>query len=176
MTLKQSLALCKRRRPMVDPISAFLEQLRTYEQECISWGHLSVSDVTQDTAEKKASDNSVTKASAKVASVGPAKPSLGVGDKRKTADSGNNGDGDKKKRIVGPIGPPRGPAKPTVAAATIGPATGQPTSVSGSTDVLGKGDSAKSKKKDGQQEAKKQVIGPTRPPRKVICPMKPPTS
>lgn len=169
MTLKQSLALCKRRRPMVDPISAFLEQLRRYEQECISWGHLSVSD-------EKASDNSVTKASAKVASVGPAKPSLGVGDKRKTADSGNNGDGDKKKRIVGPIGPPRGPAKPTVAAATIGPAMGQPTSVSGSTDVVGKGDSAKSKKKDGQQEAKKQVIGPTRPPRKVICPMKPPTS
>ncbi len=38
MSLEESLTLMKRRRPCVDPIPAFLEQLKRYEEECKSLG------------------------------------------------------------------------------------------------------------------------------------------
>eukprot|EP00978_Attheya_sp_CCMP212_P039263 scaffold202677_cov51-Attheya_sp.AAC.2 len=34
MTMDESLDLCRSRRPVVDPIPAFLEQLRQYEEKC----------------------------------------------------------------------------------------------------------------------------------------------
>lgn len=102
MTMKQSLKLCQRRRPMVDPIPAFLDQLRAYEKECRAGGHLTAVD---DTLEN---DDEVNAAG-----------------KRKTEN--NSGGDEKKRRVVGPaIGPSMAPARGPVVSASIGPAKGPP--------------------------------------------------
>ena len=95
MTLDKSLKLCQRRRPVADPIPAFIEQLKAYEKECRSWGHL--------TSVEKASGDDI------IGSVNG-----NSGEKRKAEDS--SGDDGRKKRAVGPsigpIGPVRPPTKP----------------------------------------------------------------
>ena len=102
MTMKQSLKLCQRRRPMVDPIPAFLDQLRAYEKECRAGGHLTAVDDTQE------NDDEVNAAG-----------------KRKTEN--NSGGDEKKRRVVGPaIGPSMAPARGPVVSASIGPAKGPP--------------------------------------------------
>lgn len=102
MTLDKSLKLCQRRRPVADPIPAFIEQLKAYEKECQSWGHLT--SVADDDSDKKASGNNDIIYSAIDNS----------GEKRKAEDS--SGDDGRKKRAVGPsigpIGPVRPPTKP----------------------------------------------------------------
>ena len=44
MTYQQSLHLCHRRRPVVDPIPAFRDQLKEYELKCRAWGYLTSAD------------------------------------------------------------------------------------------------------------------------------------
>lgn len=112
MTLDKSLKLCQRRRPVADPIPAFIEQLKAYEKECQSWGHLT--SVADDDSDKKASGNNDIIYSAIDNS----------GEKRKAEDS--SGDDGRKKRAVGPsigpIGPVRPPTKPKGASDEKGPA------------------------------------------------------
>ena len=107
MTLDKSLKLCQRRRPVADPISAFIEQLKSYEKECRSWGHLT--SVADDDSVEKASGNGDI---------------IYSGEKRKAEDS--SGDDGRKKRAVGPsigpIGPVRPPTKPKGASDEKGPA------------------------------------------------------
>lgn len=102
MTLDKSLKLCQRRRPVADPIPAFIEQLKAYEKECQSWGHLT--SVADDGSDKKPSGNGDTIYS----------DIDNSGEKRKAEDS--SGDDGRKKRAVGPsigpIGPVRPPTKP----------------------------------------------------------------
>ena len=108
MTMKQSLKLCQRRRPMVDPIPAFLDQLRAYEKECRAGGHLTAVDDAQETDDevKKDSENNAA-------------------GKRKTEN--NCGGDEKKRRVVGPaIGPSMAPDRGPVMSASIGPAKGPP--------------------------------------------------
>ena len=111
MTLDKSLKLCQRRRPVADPIPAFIEQLKAYEKECQSWGHLT--SVADDDSDKKASGNNDIIYSAIDNS----------GEKRKAEDS--SGDDGRKKRAVGPsigpIGPVRPPTKPKGASDEKGP-------------------------------------------------------
>ena len=163
MTMKQSLHLCKRRRPVVDPIPAFVEQLKIYERECRTWGHLTSEDNVTFGAQKGVSEK-VEGDSSNVAGVG-------VGEKRKANNDDGSGDG-KKKRAVGPaigpsigpsIGPMKpqkvGPTKPTTAA--IGPAP----SKDSKQNVGGKGSDNESKGiAEKRGEGKKKVIGPMKPP------------
>ncbi len=114
MTLTQSLKLCQRRRPMVDPIPAFLHQLATYERECRTLGYLTAVDdvlIPNDIGESVA------------------EAYVGKGGQKRKAESSGSDDGMKKNVIAGPAtGPPatstllKGPGK----SAVIGPARGPP--------------------------------------------------
>jgi hypothetical protein len=113
MTMKQALKLCQRRRPMVDPIPAFLDQLRAYEKECRAGGHLTAVDDTQENDDKVKKDSEDYGCKDDVAG------------KRKTEN--NSGGSEKKRRVIGPaIGPSMAPARGTVMSASIGPAKGPP--------------------------------------------------
>ncbi len=113
MTMKQSLTLCKRRRPVVDPIPAFLDQLVAYEKECRTGGHLTANDTPED-------NDQVMEVS-----VGNGICEKNGAQKRKTEDD-SGGDG-KKRRAVGPvIGPSMAPARGPVISASIGLARGPP--------------------------------------------------
>ena len=121
MTLNQSLKLCQRRRSVVDPNCAFMSQLQTYEKECREWGHLTSVDRTPDSTNATDQDIGTAKSiSAEVVSGGNS------ADAEKRKAQGGVGEG-KKRRTVGPRGPPRGPARGIV----LGPAT-RPVSGGGS--------------------------------------------
>lgn len=109
LTLKQSLELCRRRRPIVDPIPAFLDQLTTYERECRALGYLTAVDA----GEKEVGDS------------GKDTPCVGFsrGDKRKADDKRSESDQSKKKKAIGPmIDPSTAPNRGPVRSAAIGPA------------------------------------------------------
>ena len=153
MTMKQSLTLCQRRRPIADPIPAFVEQLKAYEKECRQFGHLT------------AVDNDSSKPSA-----GPSSGSISGG-KRKVESESSSSDGKSaKKRAVGPsIGP-------SISIPSKGASTG-PTLKHESTEKKGNeskhNDKGVKDKASSAADKKKKVIGPERPPVKAICPMKP---
>lgn len=44
LTLQEGIDLCKRRRPEVEPIPAFVGQLKIYESRCIEMGMIRVTD------------------------------------------------------------------------------------------------------------------------------------
>lgn len=121
MTLTQSLKLCQRRRPVVDPIPAFLDQLATYERECRTLGYLTAVD---DTGRNNETGDNIAKvhANGKDVAIGGQKRKVEVGD----------GDHRKKNKVI--LGPVIGPSAPTtppitcpVRSAVIGPARGPPT-------------------------------------------------
>ena len=157
MTMKQSLALCQRRRPVADPIPAFVEQLKAYEKECRQFGHLT------------AVDNDSSKPS-----VGPS--SDGSGGKRKAESSScSSNDGKSgKKRDVGPsIEPSIGPSIPTKGA-SVGPSLKHESTEKKGIDSKHAHDEGVKDKASSAADKKKKVIGPELPPAKAICPMKPP--
>jgi hypothetical protein len=106
MTLQQSLQLCQRRREMVDPIPAFIDQLKEYEKECRSWGYLTAVDQVKESYGNDQAPETI----------GPSCNNA-AGEKRKNGDceSGKakvTKETGKKSRLVGPsIGPMRLPAK-----------------------------------------------------------------
>ncbi|KAL7531906.1 hypothetical protein ACHAXR_004301 [Thalassiosira sp. AJA248-18] len=179
MTLNQSLKLCQRRRPIADPIPSFLDQLRTYEKECRSWGHLTAMDETQGDERANGKDIEARKKVDEKDGGAGDKKSPSVGGKRK---SDGAGDGEKKKRIAGPmVGPPRGPVK----SVSIGPAMGPPTSTSSEKIKSDRSNAGGGKPKgvdgkrllDRRKEDEKSAVGPTnRPSSKAIGPMKPPSA
>jgi len=98
---------------MVDPIPAFLDQLRAYEKECRTQGHLTVVDDTNENYDEVKKD-----------SKGDMSCRDNGAGKRKTEN--NSGGDEKKRRVVGPaIGPSMAPARGPVTA-SIGPARGPP--------------------------------------------------
>jgi hypothetical protein len=113
MTMKQSIKLCQRRRPVVDPIPAFLDQLIAYEKECRKGGHLTANDTSEnnDKVKKVSEGNGIFENNG--------------AQKRTTED---NIGGDKKKRKVAgqAIGPSMAPARGPIISASIGPARGPP--------------------------------------------------
>jgi len=118
MTLAQSLKLCQRRRPIVDPIPAFMDQLSKYEKECRTMGYLTAVDAKLDNndADKKvveAQDNESDNIC-----------DITAGEKRKASSSSDSG---KKQKAIGPmIGPSSctTPIKGPGRSAVIGPARG----------------------------------------------------
>jgi hypothetical protein len=126
MTYKQALHLCKQRRSTVDPIPAFCEQLKRYEQECRDLGYLTATDTHNDNDNTNSLGSSDRKQSTGL-SAGHAETEI-VGSTKRKVEAG--GDGVNKKRMVGPsrpsqsIGPSIGPqiaTKPSQKKAPIGP-------------------------------------------------------
>lgn len=139
MTYTQSFSLCQRRRPVVDPIPAFCDQLKKYEKECREWGYLSAID----------DDNKQT---VKAASASTS------GEKRKT-DVGENSDevtGNKKSKVV-IEGPAKEDKKPK--SISIGPAAG-PTTSQNKNDLHNENAGHKSP----EISEKDIFIGPAKPP------------
>ena len=130
MTYDQGLQLCKQRRSVVDPIQAFCEQLRKYEQECRELGYLTAVDTKNDEDNSSNHDGnaSAKKESCNASNIG----AEGNACSKRKAEV-NLAHGMNKKRVVGPsIGPTRpsiGPSRPSIGpssqpslnAATIGP-------------------------------------------------------
>jgi len=161
MTMNQSLKLCQRRRPIVDPNSAFMNQLRIFEGECREGGHLTsvdIQDVVVGVNEKDTND-SFGKNGMESGVRNDIGPSVG-GAKRKGESVGCGNDG-RKKRAVGPIGPSRAPA------AAIGPA--MPPSKEGAINNLGPsagGDKKRVKNVGCDNIIRKQrTVGPIGPSR-----------
>jgi len=165
MTMEQSLQLCKRRRPVVDPNSAFMDQLRAYEKDCREWGHLTAVDGKPKKVSKVNGRESGGGDRDKKfpCNNGKDRGMSSGGDKRGAGENRGHGDEKKKQRTVGPMGPPRGPVGPNmlpngpVRYAAIGPAMG-PTTQSK--------DSAYDNSKDANgvkvndRKVDKKVVGP----------------
>lgn len=122
MTLTLCLKLCQRRRPMVDPIPAFLHQLSKYEKECRTMGYLTAVDdtVENNDAGKKVAEAHDNESDNTCDST--------AGEKRKANSSGSSDSG-KKQKAAGPmIGPSSCtmPSKGPGRSAVIGPARGPP--------------------------------------------------
>lgn len=111
MTLAQSLKLCQRRRPIVDPIPAFLDQLAAFERECRSLGYLTADEVGTVKNGSETVENGDTAC-------------IGTGGKKRKADCVDVKDGEKKKAIIGPVINPSSPLKGPGKSAAIGPARG----------------------------------------------------
>lgn len=183
MTYEQAFRLCQRRRPVVDPIPAFCDQLRKYEKDCREWGYLTAVEENNSGGEQhlKYAEGPNVDTDVRVKS--------SSGEKRKV-------DGDdtdvRKKHIVGPMPPShneassiRSTSKPSVGTSVgssvrklasigpmrpaVGPSIGP--SVIGPSKPIEPGHTATSKKDDtssaqlskGTKE-KKRVIGPSMPP------------
>ena len=113
MTYKQALQLCKQRRSTVDPIPAFCEQLKRYEQECRDLGYLTAFDAQNDNeiADKNGSCSGSEGEGAKKQNTGLRACRTGteiVGSKRKV-EAGEGGV--NKKQMVGPSFGPNGPSQ-----------------------------------------------------------------
>ena len=121
MTLTQSLKLCQRRRPVVDPIPAFLDQLATYERECRTLGYLTAVD---DTGRNNETGDNIAKVHANGKDVA-------IGGQKRKVEVGDGDDGKKNKVILGPVIGPSAPTTPPITchgrSAVIGPARGPPT-------------------------------------------------
>jgi len=169
MTMNQSLKLCQRRRPIVDPNPAFMNQLRTFERECREGGHLTsvdIQDVNVGVNEKDIGKNDVDRGVRN--DIGPC-----VGGKKRKGENIGCGNDGWKKRMVGPIGPSRGPA------AAIGPAM-PPSSVRNNIGPNAGGDKRRVKNDGcdinvGREKRTVGPIGPLRGPVAAIGPAMPPS-
>mmetsp|Transcript_26300 Transcript_26300/g.53850 ORF Transcript_26300/g.53850 Transcript_26300/m.53850 type:complete len:155 (-) Transcript_26300:87-551(-) len=110
MTFQQSLKLCRRRRPEVDPIPAFLVQLKNFEIDCRSLGYLTALDDADGTLLESGGSVKGREISANVNS-----------DKRKKVsddDTCSVRDVDKRRKVEGTsIGPSIGPTQPATVSA-----------------------------------------------------------
>lgn len=134
MTYQQAFQLCKQKRRSVDPISAFCEQLKRYEQECRELGYLTAIDAHSDNDNTNKNGSCWgSSESAKKQSTGLSSTTEIIGSKRKVVEA--SGDVLNKKRLVGPsIGPSRprpsiGPSRPSQSigpTVAVGPGIGPP--------------------------------------------------
>lgn len=91
LTLQEGMDLCKRRRPEVDPIPAFMEQLMTYESRCKKMGMLQSKDNIPQRNDAVNLKEKGMKRKTRELSIGPARG---------------------PPRPIGPVlGPPKGPTK-----------------------------------------------------------------
>ena len=184
MTYAQSLLLCQRRRPVVDPIPSFCDQLRRYEKECREWGHLTAVDDIHSVKNHLSEEDSDTVGCGNVKAGSPSR------EKRKADscedESGSDRIETKKSKMVGPMRPYIGPAKPSAGSITdssvrkltpssieltkplIGHARVStsigPTKPNESSPNVTNKTSNKSSSEVSQNPTKKKVIGPSMPP------------
>ncbi len=144
MTYKQALQLCKQKRSAVDPISAFGDQMKRYEQECRELGYLTATDAQNEkySTEKEGicseSSDCAKKQNTELSTLHTETETEIVGSKRQVEASCDR----VVKRRVGPSKPSIGPCRPSSIGPSIGPSI-----------------AAKSSQK-------KVPIGPQRPPTK----------
>lgn len=78
MTLNSALSLCQEKRPCVQPIAAFMEKLREYEEQCISKELISVvnnsAEGTRVEKRKASSVKDIAGPSKRKCAIGPALP------------------------------------------------------------------------------------------------------
>lgn len=155
MTMDQSLELCKRRRPIVDPNSAFMGQLRTYEKDCRDWGHLTAVN-GKDCDESAGGEYG--KSPRKNDSGAEFRSGDGGGEKRKAVENCGCDDKRKNKRVVGPVGPPVGPIGPAGPTRSASPVPVGPARPAGSSPRVPVGPA-----RPGGSPTR-GAIGPARPP------------
>lgn len=155
MTYQQSLALCQRRRPVVNPIPAFCDQLIKYEKECRDWGYLTAVD-GQDEVKKRQQPSTC----ADNAGVTSTMESSSEKKRKVEVDNKSNktNGGTKKSKSVGPTMPPMEHSK--AVKPIVGPSRGPSDSELASISPKGAGMTDTRDTKDD----KKRVIGPARPP------------
>ena len=146
MTYQQALQLCKERRATVDPIPAFCEQLKRYEQECRELGYLTATDVQHRNL------NATTKGQNKDSSIIQTADTDIVGSKRQMEASGDRA---AKRRM----GPSIGPTKPSAEPIGIGPSIGPSRPIG-----IGPSIGPSRPQNNASKPSKKTVIGPQMPP------------
>ena len=154
MTYQQALQLCKQKRPAVDPIPAFHEQLKRYEQECRELGYLTATNAQNEKCNTKkegtcSESSESTKNSSTIHTktetvgskrqveascdravkrrVGPSKPSMGPSIGPSIGPSRPIGIGPRIDQSISPsIGPSIGPSRPNIEPKrqSIGPSIG----------------------------------------------------
>lgn len=146
MTYQQALQLCKERRATVDPIPAFCDQLKRYEQECRELGYLTATDVQHRNL-------NTTKGQNKDSSTIQTADTDIIGSKRQMEASGDRA---AKRRM----GPSIGPSKPSMEPIGIGPSIG-PSRPIGIGPSIGP---SIGPQHNASKPSKKTVIGPQMPP------------
>lgn len=187
MTYKQSLLLCQRRRPVVDPIPSFCDQLRRYETECREWGYLTAVDAIQNVKQPRFGNDQDAEG------YGNAKAGSSIKEKRKADSTKDVSESDiiekKKIKLVGPMPPQKltyiGPAKhhdeitsdlskkkltssmdttkPLIGHATVTTSIG-PTKPNESSPSVTNKTSNKSSSNIGQTSKSNEIIRPSMPP------------
>ena len=117
MVLEDALEVCRRRRDCVNPIPAFLSQLKEYEVECRREGLIIQND---DGADQKAVGAMAGSLKGKRKAIGPSRGPMPASNP--TDDDHDGGTSNKKRRAIGPsrgpvpkqrvIGPCRPPSLP----------------------------------------------------------------
>ncbi len=146
MTYQQALQLCKQKRSAVDPIPAFCDQMKRYEQECRELGYLTTTDAQNEKCSTKKegpcseSSDCAKKQNTELSTIHTETETETeiVGSKRQVEASCDR----VVKRRAGPSKPSIGPCRPSSIGPSIGPSI-----------------AAKSSQK-------KVPIGPQRPPTK----------
>lgn len=86
MTLDAAMNLCKKRRPMVDPIAPFISQLQQYEQKCHSMGliHTVEGEEKSKAGASEREGESFPSKNLKRKAIGPAMPPLQIQSSQKS--------------------------------------------------------------------------------------------
>ena len=126
MTYQQAFQLCKQRRSTVDPIPAFCEQLKRYEQECRELGYLTATDVQNRNLNGRedgsfTGSNECAKEQNKGLCTIHTETEI-VGSKRQVEASGDRAAKRRMSPSIGPSKPSIGTGRPIGKCPSIGPA------------------------------------------------------
>jgi len=109
LTLQEGIHLCKRRRPEVDPIPAFVGQLKIYETRCMEMGMIQSTNDSPGSDGRCDTNGRSRKRKAGGATIGPVRgPARGP--TRPVRGPVRGPIGPARGPARGPIGPVRGPA------------------------------------------------------------------
>jgi len=149
LTLREGMDLCKRRRPEVDPIPAFVGQLKIYESRCREMGKIQSTNGNPERDGRYDRKEMGMKRKASEATIGPARgPARGPTGPVRGPVRGPAGP--VRGPVKGPIGPVRGPARGPIKG-VIGP-TKNPMNYGDGDDDRGNGNTEKT-----------SIIGPCLP-------------
>ena len=180
MTMKEAFTACQRRRPQIDPILSFRDQIRKYEEVCIAEGYIQTVVPTKSVNVNR-KNQSLTNGGNELKYVLEDKDQGSTyDDSREIATSDDKEEGKtvphKRKRIIGGTGVSStssphttiGPMIPMKlqALSTIPPSTTIPMMLSGKKGVQDNTvtNNKMCNKKNKRNIAKPQIIGPSLPP------------
>lgn len=129
MTYQEGINLCKRRRPEVDPIPAFVTQLKVYESRCREMGTIRLKEGSIRNIQEGDRDGRGTKRKAERVAIGPVRVARGparrpagisdsagciIGPSKNVPEEKYDGDcnfGNPEKRLITGPSPPKSPCK-----------------------------------------------------------------